>query len=80
VLPPPRSFFRISETAFEMMLAGPFQAALDGYRAAGGRLPKIHVIAPPHMLGFASLGNYSRRQVDRLIAEGHEVAREVMGG
>ncbi len=79
-LPPPRSFFKIAETAFEMMLAGPFQSALDGYRAAGGRLPDIHVIAPPRMLGFRSLADYSRKQVDRLMAEGYDAARQAMGG
>lgn len=80
LLPPPRSFFRIVETAFEMMLAGPFQAALDAYRAAGGRSPEIRVIAPPRMLGLLSLANYSRRQVDQLIAEGYKAARQAMGG
>jgi NTE family protein len=78
-LPPPLSFFKVIETAFEMMLAGPFQASIDAYRAAGGRLPDIRVIAPPRMLGLASLANYSRKQVDRLIAEGYDAARQVMG-
>lgn len=79
-LPPPLSFFKIIETAFEMMLAGPFQAALDAYRAAGARLPDIRVIAPPRMLGLLSLADYSRRQVDRLIGEGYDAARQVMEG
>lgn len=79
-LPPPRSFFRIVETAFEMMLAGPFHATLDAYQAAGRRLPNIRVIAPLRMLGLASLANYSRKQVDRLIDEGYEAARKAMGG
>jgi NTE family protein len=76
---PPRSLHKTIETAFELMLAGPFQAAVDGYRAAGGRVPEIRLIAPRRMLGFRSLGNYSRRQVDRLIAEGDDAARQVMG-
>jgi NTE family protein len=76
--PLPRSMLRISETAFELMLAGPFQAVLDGYEAAGGRLPKIRIVAPPRMLGFASLGNYSARQVKRLIGEGYRSAKKAM--
>lgn len=77
---PPASFSRVCEVGFEMLLAGPFQSALDGYRAAGGRPPELRLIAPPRMLGFLSLGNYSRKQVDRLTAEGYEAARQVMGG
>jgi NTE family protein len=76
---PPRSLRKTVETAFELMLAGPFQAALDGYRAAGGTVPEIRLIAPRRMLGFRSLGDYSRRQVDRLMAEGYDATRRVMG-
>jgi NTE family protein len=73
-----KSFFGVLETAFELMLAGPLQGVLDGYRAGGGALPKIHVIAPPRMLGFLSLGNYTPRQVDRLIEEGYRSAERVL--
>jgi NTE family protein len=76
---PPRSLRKTIETAFELMLAGPFQATIDGYRAAGGTVPEIRLIAPRRMLGFRSLVDYSRRQVDRLMAEGDDAARQVMG-
>ncbi len=76
--PPPLSLRKTAETAFELMLAGPFQAAIDGYRAAGGSPPKIHLVAPPRMLGFFSLGNYSLRQVDRLMAQGYQSARRAL--
>ena len=77
-LRPRRSFFGVLETAFELMLAGPFQAVLDGYRAGGGTLPTIHIIAPPRMLGFLSLTNYTTRQVNSLIKEGYRCAERVL--
>jgi NTE family protein len=41
-----------------------------------GPQPKISVVAPTRMLGFASLLNFSTRQVKRLIHEGYRNARQ----
>ena len=41
--------------------------------------PKISVVAPSHMLGFASLLNFSARQVNRLIHAGYHNARRQLG-
>jgi hypothetical protein len=37
--------------------------------------PRISVVAPSQMLGFASLLNFSTRQVNRLINAGYHNAR-----
>jgi len=44
-----------------------------------GRRPRIRVVAPPRMLGFRSLLNFSSRQAQRLMQEGYHNARRQLG-
>ena len=78
-LPPPASLREGLERVFEHFLIGSYQTTMpvfNGQEGTGTRpQPKISVVAPTHMLGFASLLNFSARQVKRLIHAGYHNAR-----
>jgi NTE family protein len=82
-LPPPASLREGLERVFEHFLIGSYQTTMpvfNGQEGAGTRpQPKISVVAPTHMLGFASLLNFSARQVKRLIHAGYHNARRQLG-
>ena len=78
-MPPPASLREGLERVFEHFLIGSYQTTMpvfNGQEGSGTRpQPKISVVAPTHMLGFASLLNFSARQVKRLIHAGYHNAR-----
>lgn len=82
-LPPPASLREGLERVFEHFLIGSYQTTMPVYNGQEGTgtrpQPKISVVAPPHMLGFASLLNFSARQVKRLIHAGYHSARRQLG-
>lgn len=82
-LPPPASLREGLERVFEHFLIGSYQTAMpifNGQEGTGTRTePRISVVAPTHMLGFASLLNFSTRQVNRLINAGYHSARRQLG-
>ena len=82
-LPPPASLREGLERVFEHFLIGSYQTTMpvfNGQEGAGTHpQPKISVVAPTHMLGFASLLNFSARQVKRLISAGYHNARRQLG-
>ena len=78
-LPPPASLREGLELVFEHFLIGSYQTAMPVFNgqegAASSPQPRISVVAPSQMLGFASLLNFSARQVNRLINAGYHNAR-----
>jgi NTE family protein len=82
-LPPPASLREGLELVFEHFLIGSYQTAMplfNGQEAAAfSPQPRISVVAPSQMLGFASLLNFSTRQVNRLINAGYHNARRQLG-
>jgi NTE family protein len=78
-LPPPASLREGLEMVFEHFLIGSYQTAMpliNGQEVAAiNPRPTISVVAPTKMLGFASLLNFSTRQVNRLIHAGYRNAR-----
>ena len=82
-LPPPASLREGLERVFEHFLIGSYQTTMpvfNGQEGTGTRpQPKISVVAPTQMLGFASLLNFSARQVKRLISAGYHNARRQLG-
>ena len=82
-LPPPVTLLDGLERVFEHFLIGSYQTTMplfngqpttkpDGHNSPQ---PNISVVAPTQMLGFASLLNFSARQVTRLIHAGYHNAR-----
>ncbi|WP_372677976.1 patatin-like phospholipase family protein [Desulfosarcina sp.] len=82
-LPPPASLREGLELVFEQFLIGSYQTAMPVFNGTAGAplspQPRISVIAPSQMLGFASLLNFSTRQVNRLINSGYHRARRQLG-
>ncbi len=78
-LPPPATLREGLELVFEHFLIGSYQTAMPVFNGQDGaprnRRPRISVVAPSQMLGFASLLNFSTRQVNRLINAGYHNAR-----
>lgn len=90
-LPPPVTLLDGLERVFEHFLIGSFQTTMPlfngrpasaqdrwpptGPHEQNGPRPKISIVAPTQMLGFASLLNFSTRQVNRLIHAGYQNAR-----
>ncbi len=78
-LPPPASLREGLELVFEQLLIGSYQTAMPVFNGTAGAQhspqPRISVVAPSQMLGFASLLNFSTRQVNRLINAGYHNAR-----
>ena len=90
-LPPPVTLRDGLERVFEQFLIGSYQTTMPLFhgRPASAQKswppaqtvaqkhpqPKISVVAPTQMLGFASLLNFSARQVKRLIHAGYHNAR-----
>ncbi len=82
-LPPPVSLREGLELVFEHFLIGSYQTAMPIFNGqesgAFNPQPKISVVAPSQMLGFASLLNFSTQQVNRLINAGYHNARRQLG-
>ncbi|MEE4114412.1 MAG: patatin-like phospholipase family protein, partial [Desulfobacteraceae bacterium] len=78
-LPPPATLREGLELVFEHFLIGSYQTAMPVFNGQDGaprnQRPRIFVVAPSQMLGFASLLNFSTRQVNRLINAGYHNAR-----
>lgn len=78
-LPPPATLREGLELVFEHFLIGSYQTAMPIFNETEGAQhspqPRISVVAPSRMLGFASLLNFSTRQVSRLIDAGYHNAR-----
>ena len=78
-LPPPMTLRAGLERLFEHFLIGSYQNTMPVFngheRLDDAYQPKISVVAPSQMLGFASLLNFSSRQVNRLINAGYHNAR-----
>jgi hypothetical protein len=82
-LPPPASLREGLELVFEQFLIGSYQTTMPIFNGNEGAplspQPEISVVAPSQMLGFASLLNFSTRQVNRLINSGYHNARRQLG-
>ena len=78
-LPPPATLREGLELVFEHFLIGSYQTAMPVFNGIEGAefspQPRISVVAPSQMLGFASLLNFSARQANRLINAGYHNAR-----
>jgi NTE family protein len=91
---PPRTALKTLEMVIEHLLIGSYQTHLNYQRSSlkphpygsGNQQPgpstgtRIHVVAPPAMLGLRSLIHFNRRDARRLVRLGYEQARRQLKG